>query len=159
MSFLVQFTEAEFTGPPGRLSGDVSVDEAERALQLCQPTSEGFAFGDYRICHGKFQGGNPSTTQLLAWERDGLEVAVGLYQGVVIGLSCRNLLWVDEPHRGKGLGPQIAAELLVMLGGKTWDKAQWLKWLRTPNFTTSGLENRRRMFHVLVQREIIAEGL
>jgi GNAT superfamily N-acetyltransferase len=152
----ISLSRAVFVRNKRRYQGS-TLDGRETALVagLAKPYGEGFAVGAYRI-HCARHAGNPGTHRLSTMAH-GEELIVAVREGGVVGFVRRDLLWVHPDHRGNGLGPEMAAEMLVQMGCEAWTTEQWQNWLDTPAFTTDGARNRGRMYDVLVRRGVVED--
>jgi hypothetical protein len=120
------------------------------------PLGVGSEHNGYRI-HTALHARNPGTRVLLEIDHGKhLVVAVHHAEGV-IGFVRRDLLWVDPDHRGRGLGPEMAAQLVISMGCQEWDLDEWRDWLNTPQFTVDGYRNRCKIYDILVRRGVIEE--
>lgn len=102
--------------PKFKLVADM--DDAKPSAQAARmlPAGEGRIFGDYRICKGLY------SQHPLAHQRDlkkfGLLFVV-VFEGRIVAFIRRELAWVHPDHRGKGLGPEMGADLVQAAGGPT----------------------------------------
>lgn len=154
----VRFTLAEFGRRPAFRGGDGELSSYEVTLARLRAVTidEGYEFGRYRI-HRARHARNPGTQQRMCLEHgEALTIARSGKYGT-IGLVRRDLMWVHEAHRGNGLGPELCAEMLQMMGCESWSKTQWIEWLDTPQLTEAGFRNRAKVFRKLVERGIIEE--
>jgi hypothetical protein len=84
-----------------------------QAARMC-PTDGGRMFGDYRICKGLY------SQHPLAHERDLKKFGplfVVVFEGKIIAFIRRELAWVHSEHRGKGIGPEMGADIVQASGG------------------------------------------
>lgn len=151
----VTFTEAEFTRGGPQTSNRLPRHQTFLAEKLARPQGEGYEFGAYRI-HRALHAKNPGTRARMALEH-GEHLIAALFEGETVGFCRQDFMWVHTDHRGNGLGPEMATELLVAKGCESWDKADWIRWLDTPSFTPDGFRNRPKTFRKLVERGILQE--
>lgn len=155
----VKFALSEFNRRPPWQAGDGELHAYEVTLARlrAQPQGEGYDFGGYRI-HRARHAKNPGTHMLMC-HRHGEALAIARHpKDGTVGFVRRDLMWVHEAHRGNGLGAELCAEMLCMMGCESWSKGQWIQWLDTPQFTEAGFQNRKHVFRRLVERGVIEEA-